>query len=88
MGVAWEGVGLGAASVLVAADLAVFTLVTCLVLKLGYTMESLGEFKKNSWGLGPPTGSDFISLGFSMAVGTLTRSAASLMCGHVGKASL
>lgn len=38
--------GLGATSVLVAVDLAVFTLVTCLALKLGYPLESLGESKK------------------------------------------
>lgn len=41
-------VGLGPTSVPVAVDIAVFTSVTCLVLKLGYTLESTGELKTNS----------------------------------------
>lgn len=62
-------VGLGPISVSAAVDISVFTLVTCLVLKLGYTLESSGELQKNSRSLGPLK-TDFLGLGFSIGMGS------------------
>lgn len=75
--------GLGPTPVPTAVDIAVYTSVTHLVLKLGYTLKSSGELKKKFLRHGSPTGSDFIGLGFSTATAILTSSSMSLVGSHV-----